>query len=564
MRLTRVAAAATSLLLLGASTTIGSASAASTGVGTSKASTTVLEVALGNAGALLDVQVLTDSAQSTTDTKTASAPEAFSKLTAATVTSGAVPALNTSIPVGEARQPNGAADVNKSIDLSAPTGVTVPADLPTILDGSLTPAHLTSAVDANGARSALTAALTGLDVAGGLLGANAVNNTSGTDTAASAANSTRAATIDTVTVLDLGAVLNGLGLQLTDLTVGQLDALIDALNTTVPGLDVNATLQETVDAVQAEVTTLLAAITSSTGLLTDNTAVQGVVDAVGLGDLIDTATITGATAAELTQATIDALQAGLAELLTNGLAALDGAPLLKLNGVDVSVTTKAADTAANSVAAVTGKIGSVTVGSITLPAIDLVQTADAINAAVAAINSTIGGALSAVEATIGADVVSLEDLVTVEVLKSTKSVTTSGDYTVATAGITGVSASIKPPVDLAALVDAVVAQAGVDSVITANGGTVPTLDTSMVDLNGVLGTDVNALAGGATIEGVKVLGSSEFKVVAAPTTPTGGTLPKTGSSALRLAALGMLLVALGLGLGRWFSMAVPAFVRRRF
>ncbi|HEV7887886.1 MAG TPA: LPXTG cell wall anchor domain-containing protein, partial [Acidimicrobiales bacterium] len=61
---------------------------------------------------------------------------------------------------------------------------------------------------------------------------------------------------------------------------------------------------------------------------------------------------------------------------------------------------------------------------------------------------------------------------------------------------------------------------------------------------------------GATVNAVEVLGSSEFKPSTSGT-GTGGTLPKTGDDALRLGALGILLVALGLGLGVWFKMPLP-------
>jgi hypothetical protein len=82
MRFVRVAAAATSLLVIGAATSLGSAGAAANGVGTSTVSTSVLHVALGTSGSLLDVRLLGDDAQSTRDAKTAAAPTAFSKLTA--------------------------------------------------------------------------------------------------------------------------------------------------------------------------------------------------------------------------------------------------------------------------------------------------------------------------------------------------------------------------------------------------------------------------------------------------------------------------------------------------
>ncbi|HEV7886317.1 MAG TPA: hypothetical protein VGO92_02085, partial [Acidimicrobiales bacterium] len=220
MRLTRVAAAATSLLLLGASSTVGFASAATTGLGTSKASTTVLDVALGNSGSLLHVRVLGDDSRSTTDKKTAAAPEAFSKLTAASATSAVMNNPVTSKPLDltidalESRQPGGQAEINQStVDLAAP-GLGVPVGVGNIISGKLNLAKLTSAVDTNGARASLTESLTGLGVAGGLLNANAVSSTSGADSATTSATGTRSAKVDAITVLDLGAILDGLDITL--------------------------------------------------------------------------------------------------------------------------------------------------------------------------------------------------------------------------------------------------------------------------------------------------------------------------------------------------------------
>lgn len=570
MRLTRVAAAATSLLLLGASTTIGSAGAASTGVGTSNTSTTVLDAALGNAGSLLDVQLLTDSAQSSIDSKTGAVPVAYSKLTAAQLSSQSVSALGFTTPGLEARQPGGAADVNNAaIDLSAPAGVALPAGFPTVLSGTIDPAHLTATVS-DGVKSSLTEALSKLSVAGGLLSANAVNNTSGTDSGTSAASSTRSATIDAVTVLDLGALLNGLGIPLPDLTIAQADGLISTLKTTVTGLDPAMTLQQTFDAVQSQITTLEAAITSATDLI--NGDATSIIDTTGLGGIIDTSTITtinGITTGvvDQTQAVIDALQAGLADLLGNALTALDAAPLLKLNGVDISVATKAADTVANSAATVTAKIGSISVGSVTIPGVDLLATADQINGTITTVTNTISGALNSVGVPVGSTLETLTGIVKIgKLLDPTHSVTSANGYTVANAGLTALSVTVTPPVDLSAIVSGVLAQVSggtaISSLITTAGGTVPTLDTAMTTFNGLLGTGVTALGAGATVKAVQVLGNSEFKVVAAPTS-TGGTLPLTGSNALRLAALGVLLVALGLGLGRWLDMPMPAFLKVR-
>lgn len=570
MRFTRVAAAATSLLLFGASTTIGSAGAASTGVGTSKNSTTILDVSVGEEGALLGLRLLGDDSQSTIDTKTAAAPEAFSKLTALSASSTVLELdgepLDLEVGVLESRQPGGDADVNNTpISLSVP-GVPVPTGFSNVLTGTLSLAHLTSAVDTAGARSSLDASLSSLSAVGGLLNVDLVASKSGTDSAAGAASSTRTAAVDAVTVLDLGAVLDGLGIPLSDLTVAQVDDLLAALDAAVEGLAVDATLQETIDAVQAQIAVLEAAVLGGTGLV-DGTA-GTIVDTAGLGDIIPDTDLTGltGTAVEQANALIDLLQAGLGEVLANGLSALDDAPLLALEGVDVGVTTKAADTLGNSAADVTGEIGAINVGGITIPGIDLLDTAEVVTDTLADIHAALDGVLSTISAEVGVDLVSLAEMVNVELLNITESVTAVNGYNVAQAGITAVSASITPPAELQAIVDAVAAAAGAGDTITdaieALNVDLPVLNSAMSDLENTLGGSLQALADGADVNLVQVLGTSEFKVNAAPVTPgTGGSLPATGSNALRIAALGFLLVALGLGMGAWFRMPVPAWVR---
>ena len=56
----RVAAAATVIALIGAFASMGTASAATNGVGTTQASSSLIDVSLGNAGSLLHLRVLDD------------------------------------------------------------------------------------------------------------------------------------------------------------------------------------------------------------------------------------------------------------------------------------------------------------------------------------------------------------------------------------------------------------------------------------------------------------------------------------------------------------------------
>src|SRR5947209_15616829 len=103
-----------------AASSAGAAGAATNGVGTGKASTTVVGLKLGD-GSLLDVRVLGDDSVSTIDPKVG-ASSAFARLTPVSVSSKDVPALNAlSLPTIEARQPGGSSTASLSgTSLSVP------------------------------------------------------------------------------------------------------------------------------------------------------------------------------------------------------------------------------------------------------------------------------------------------------------------------------------------------------------------------------------------------------------------------------------------------------------
>src|SRR5438132_4772509 len=147
MRRTRmIAAAATLTALLGAVVGAGSAGAAGpTGVGTSKATDTILNVALGDAGSLLNVRLLGDDGSASIDPAVAKPSSAASSLTPAAVTSS-IAALNQTI----AKQSVQSTGANQSsnvptISLTSPAVAALPAGA--LLNGSITPAVLTAGVD---------------------------------------------------------------------------------------------------------------------------------------------------------------------------------------------------------------------------------------------------------------------------------------------------------------------------------------------------------------------------------------------------------------------------------
>ncbi|HVT77605.1 MAG TPA: hypothetical protein VHD87_11300, partial [Acidimicrobiales bacterium] len=195
-----MAATATALSLAGAATLVSPAHAATPGVGTSAASSSLLNVALGSNGSLLNLKVLADDARSTIDPSVA-APEAFSRLNALSITSSVLPAPlnNISLPVVESRTPGGQPSVaGPGLNLSSIGGVSLPVS---ILGGVLQPASLTSSLDGGVAKSGLTSSLGNLTLVGGLIKAAGLESTLGTTAATSDADGSRSIKAGTINVL---------------------------------------------------------------------------------------------------------------------------------------------------------------------------------------------------------------------------------------------------------------------------------------------------------------------------------------------------------------------------
>src|SRR4029077_14908657 len=83
----------------------------------------------------------------------------------------------------------------------------------------------------------------------------------------------------------------------------------------------------------------------------------------------------------------------LVAVLTQGLSALDSAPLVQVAATSVGVNTKAADTLAHSAVSITTAPISVTVAGISLPALDATSLAAAINGALSSANTALDGLL---------------------------------------------------------------------------------------------------------------------------------------------------------------------------
>src|SRR5438132_1613685 len=197
-RIRFVAVVASVAFVLAASTTAWGA--ATTGVGTGTLSATALSVQLGTNGALLGVRLLGVDSQSTTD-GTALARTALS---AASLSSASVPALNVAVPPVEVQAP-GARQSFTSLAHSLSTPVST---------GSVDPATLSAGVDASGAHSTIAASVSNLSVAGGLISEPSVKVGIDTSSASPAAASGQNLSLGPAAVLDIGALLKGLGLDL--------------------------------------------------------------------------------------------------------------------------------------------------------------------------------------------------------------------------------------------------------------------------------------------------------------------------------------------------------------
>ena len=595
----RLASLATALGLITAAVSMGSASAATPGVGTSQVSTTVAQLNLGD---LLSAQLLNDASASSIDPSRGT-PEAATVLRPLKITSDVIDALNVELPEVAVRT-TGAENRQEvtAIDLDTLLKDKLPAALDgavgSLVSGEVSPASLAAIVDAAGARSGLESALGNVSAGGGLVsldgaeGGNGVALDLATDAAKEVTQGTRSLNVGNIDAVNLGALLDGLGLPLTDLNVEMVTGLVDGLGL----LDTSA------------VTNLLAQVEAASGLalpdVSDAADLEGVIgqvtdadtDAIAdlevcetagdtLGELTGGLPVTGpiselpdVDAGTLCADALDDLLAALpsADLLGGLLGILDGVSLLSLDGVTAGVVAKATDSVSTSSASVTAAVGAIRVGDLAeIPGIDLLATAADLANKADAVTSQVDSVLGL----IGIDAVGdLAGILDVSVLDTTGTgVSKNGEYVQSVANLTGLKVTITPPANLAAIIGAVTNNANGLSVLEelagVTGGTpaeaegaltmphteaMRTLENALT----VPGTAAlapagvtNALAGGATLSLASIGSTSNFvpRVAGQATpTPTGGELPRTGTSgqAAGLAALGMLFGALAFGIRR--------------
>ena len=240
-RIRAVAVIASASFVLAASTTAWGAAA--TGVGTGTLSVTALSVQLGNNGALLGARVVGVDSQSTTD----GTALARTVLAPASLSSASLPALNVSVPPVEVKAPGGTGSFTApGHDLSTPVST-----------GSVDPATLSAGVDASGAHSTIAASVSNLSIAGGLLAEPSVKVGIDTSSAPVAAASNQNLSLGPAAVLDIGALLKGLGLDLSKLPLDVVSQLLGDLGAKLQGLGATS-LATAVTDIQTTITGLRA------------------------------------------------------------------------------------------------------------------------------------------------------------------------------------------------------------------------------------------------------------------------------------------------------------------
>jgi len=574
----RATAAASAFFVATAFSGVGAATAAETrGVGTSTAASSLLSLDLGKGGSLLNLDVLLDSALSTIDSLV-STPNALTKLSPLSLTSTVLPALNGitgTLPSFQSQTPGGQPEVKGSaLDLSQGGGGSLLGALGGVgglLGGQLVPTSLTSALDDKGARSTLDAALANLSVLNGIVSIKSVSNLLGTSAASPAATGDRSLKIDAISFLNLGDLLSGLGLDLGNLPLTILNDLLKSLNL-LGGLPLAGApdLLSAVGNLTGVIDGLLQTLTGSTGIVTQLVnqvpVVSGLLGTLptqlpvlggtgNLTSLISTNSLLTGTVGNL----LTTLQGTLQGLLGGALNLLGNLPLLKLDGADVKVATRAGRTLDDSVATAVANLGSLSVLGIQLPGLDLAAVGNLVNA----VTSTLSGVLSLIDP-------GLAKLIDLKVLAKSTDVSTAGGYNKAVARFDVLSLDINPPTGLLGIVGGLLNAGKTSSPLGLLGGAgvaqpaaaLPLIGGNMGLLNGLLNPTglVGALLEGLSLKVGSMVSTSELAattvadpapVLPAPPVATVTELPRTGSDTGAFAALAAVLAALSLGVRRW-------------
>jgi hypothetical protein len=540
------------------------AQAASTpnGVGSTSTTTSVLNLSLGTAGNLLKLGILTDQGRSSID-HTSGVLGASNSLVPLTIDSAAA-GLHVAVPGLQTQAPGGLSDVGgTTLSLSS---LGVPAAIAT---AEIDPAALHSDFTSTAAHSTIGAAqIKNFTLGGGALASiDLLSSNLAADALSAQADGTRGVNVGTVKLLDLGALLKGLGTSLPALPLSTVTSLIDSLGLPT-GLPAGTSLAGEVTNLQTAIgglQTTLASAGSATSLAAPlSSATSGALSSLGTLPLPLGAARTAAvspitiptTGTPIDQVTglLGSLQTSLSGLLNSTVPALDSFPLVQLSATQVGITTKAADTVANSAAGISVLPLKLTVAGVPLN-VDLSGTVATVNNVIGQANTALNGLLTKVGLP--------ANLVSLDLLQQAKSVSQNGAYTLATAGITAATLKIAA-VDPAAILSGITALAGgtpLSSVLTQLGiaagtplASVLSATNAMGALNSALG-QLAPLTGGAQLQVASLSGASTYTVAPAATpvtanTPVQTSLPHTGGNPA-LALLGALFGLIALGGVRW-------------
>jgi hypothetical protein len=569
--------------------TAGGAAAATSGRGTASSSITLLSVDLGN---IQKLKVLTDQGQGTLDVARhgLSGPQAFASLSAVDA-SGLLnlalpnPALKASAPgVGNASLAPLAVNFPGSAVSVAGTSLPIGAGL--LASGTINPAKIEATQSDNAVSSIVGTSIPNLSVLQGLIGIKGVN-IAGLNTSANTSASkgdTGIVSIESVDVLSLAGLLGGLGLNLSDLSLGSLTGILDQLGLKVPtgalglgdltGGDISGIL----GTATGLVTTLtnLAGVSDCSGL---TNATSGLTGLLGLGDLLGAGGILGGllgglnlpvggigsllsscsvgnltstvtSVSGILTSTLSSLTPTATGLLDGLLGTLTDAPLIQLSGVSLSAMANAADTLANSSATTTANFGTLKVGGNALGVLDLNATVEQINA----LKGSVLGLVNGITSTLG-----LGNLIDIGILERTASTKVEGSYNVASAGLDLLRVSINPPAALSGLLSTVTANplsgllGSLGGVIPADTGLATNVLANAFGLTSLLTQPTTIKVGslGADADFTSAVAGETLTQTPADGTLSGGTLPRTGgSNGAFFAALAAIALAGAFGITR--------------
>jgi LPXTG-motif cell wall-anchored protein len=552
---------------------------AATGRGTAAASITLLDVSLGG---VQNLKVLSDEGQGTLDPTrfNLAGPRAFGQLTA--VNASGIVNLVLPNPPARAEAPGTAAasPIPTSIPVSFPPsslpGVgAVPVDIGVLASGTINPVKIEAFVDAAGARSAVGTEVPSLSVLSGLIGVNnvKVGDVASAATPTASTSNSGVLSIGEITVLDLSQLLGMANLGLADLPLSTLTGLVDSLGLGVPtgslglgtitGADADNLLStlgglgSVLGVLQTipvgDCSALNSAVAPLSGLPLDAVLGSGgLLGSLGLGSILNlTGLLSSCNTAGVINTVTGTIQ-GLLPALDGVFSVLEGAPLIKLSGVELSALAHAADTLAGSKAETTAKFGTLTVGGMNLGVLDVNSTVEQ----VIALKNTVESTLDSVTGTLG-----LGNLIDVAIMERTASTKTEGVYNVADAGINVLRVSINPPAALSSILGTL-SSSPVSSVLGAVQGLNLPADTGLA--TGVLSQAMGLttlLSQPTSITVGAIRAQSDFTTAAAGTTtgapggpvspPVSGELPRTGTSnGAWMAALAAIALAGAFGITR--------------